>query len=93
MVHPICIPEEPHDDPDKWKRQSVDVIGYADSELTLNNNLKETEMQIYSRKLCDEKVMEAGKKGKLKLAKNLMSSRSTKSFYLQVEDTRMFRPQ
>ena len=92
MVHPICIPEEPHDDPDKRESQTVDVIGYADSELTLNNNLKETEMQIYSRKLCDEKVMEAGKKGKLKLAKNLMS-RSTKSFYLQVEDTRMFRPQ
>ena len=67
-VHPICVPEEPHDDPDKWERQSVDVIGYAYSGFTINNNLKETEMRILNREFCDEKVMEKielGRKGKV----------------------------
>ena len=73
LVHPICVPEEPHDDPDKWERATVDVIGYAHSDSTINNNLKETEMQILDRESCDEKVMEKielGRKGKLKVAKN-----------------------
>ena len=42
-VHPICVPEEGHNDPNKWERQSVDVIGYAYSGFTVNNNLKETD--------------------------------------------------
>ena len=68
MVHPICIPEEPHDDPDKWERVSVDVIGYASSGTTINNNLKVTQMQILNREFCDGEVMEKieeGKKGNL----------------------------
>jgi hypothetical protein len=73
LVHPICVPEEPHDDPDKWKRVSVDVIGYASSGVTINNNLKKTEMRILNREFCDGEVMEkieAGKKGKLQVAKS-----------------------
>ena len=72
-VHPICVPEEAHNDPNKWERQSVDVIGYAYSGFTVNNNLKETEVKILNNELCNDKVrekIEAGKKGKLKVAKN-----------------------
>ena len=72
-VHPICVPEEPHDDPDKWERQSVDVIGYAYSGFTINNNLKETEMRILNREFCDEKVME-----KIELGKNGKVAKNTK---------------
>ena len=70
-VHPICVPEEPTDDPNKWERETVDVIGYAYSGFTVNNNLKETEMKVLNSQFCDEKVkekIELARKGKL--AKN-----------------------
>ena len=70
-VHPICVPEESTDDPNKWERETVDVIGYAYSGFTVNNNLKETEMKVLNSQFCDEKVkekIELARKGKL--AKN-----------------------
>ena len=65
-VHPICVPEEPHNDPNKWERQTLDVIGYAYSGFTVNNNLKETEMQVLNNEFCNDKVrekIEEAKKG------------------------------
>ena len=60
------IPEEPHNDPNKWERQTLDVIGYAYSGFTVNNNLKETEMQVLNNEFCNDKVrekIEEAKKG------------------------------
>ena len=70
-VHPICVPEEPHNDPNKWEGETVDITGYAYSGFTVNNNLKETEVKILNNELCNDKVrekIEAAKKGNV--AKN-----------------------
>ena len=57
LVHPICLPKKPLEDPYQRNGKNVDVVGYADNEdkpLTL----KVTNMEVYSQQLCNDKLQE-----------------------------------
>ena len=79
-VHPICVPEEPHNDPNKWEGETVDVTGYAYSGFTVNNNLKETEVKILNNELCNDKVRE-----KIEAAKKGNVGKNAEQFQSQIE--------
>ena len=79
-VHPICLPVASNTDPNKWRNQDVDILGFStlDKGQSINrgDRLKVATMTVFNQTSCNTKLdIALNKTKKCKyLADNLMMS-------------------
>ena len=55
IVHPLCLPFESNEDPNKWKNFEVEVLGFAtqDFSYTKGDRMKVAKMRVFTQNECN----------------------------------------
>ena len=57
-THPICLPTESNEDPQKWKNRKVEVVGFATDDFsgTKGDTMKVANMDVFTQSTCNAKL-------------------------------------
>jgi hypothetical protein len=59
-IHPICLPVNSNTDPNKWRDQDVDILGFSTLDKGESSNrgdrLKIATMTVYNQTTCNSKL-------------------------------------
>ena len=54
----MCLPFETNENPEKWPRRTVEVVGFATQDFTgsVGDRMKVAQMEVYSHATCNAKI-------------------------------------
>ena len=59
-VHPVCLPIASNSDPNEWKNQDVDILGFSTLDKGASSNrgdrLKVATMTVYNQTTCNSRL-------------------------------------
>ena len=59
-VHPVCLPIASNSDPNKWRNQDVDILGFSTKDKGESSNrgdiLKTARMKVFNQTKCNNKL-------------------------------------
>ena len=59
-IHPICLPVSSNTDPNKWRDQDVDILGFSTLDKGASSNrgdrLKVATMTVYNQTICNSRL-------------------------------------
>ena len=59
-VHPVCLPIASNSDPNKWRNQDVDILGFSTKDKGESSNrgdiLKAARMKVFNQTTCNNKL-------------------------------------
>ena len=55
LVHPLCLPFESNEDPNKWKNTEVEVVGFATQDFSNSkgDRMKVAKMRVFTQDECN----------------------------------------
>ena len=58
VTHPVCLPYESNEDPNRWKDKSVEVVGFATQDFSgsKGDTIKAAHMTVFSQSKCNKKL-------------------------------------
>ena len=73
-VHPVCLPIASNSDPNEWRNQDVDILGFSTKDKGESSNrgdiLKTARMKVFNHTTCNNKL--DTEKNKVKTCKSLL---------------------
>ena len=59
-VHPVCLPIASNSDPNEWRNQDVDILGFSTKDKGESSNrgdiLKTARMKVFNHTTCNNKL-------------------------------------
>ena len=57
-AYAICLPYETNENPQKWSKRTIEVIGFATKDFSgsVADRMKVAEMEVYSHATCNDKI-------------------------------------
>ena len=59
-VHPVCLPIASNSDPNEWRNQDVDILGFSTLDKGASNNrgdkLKSARMKVFNQTTCNNRL-------------------------------------
>ena len=59
-VHPVCLPIASNSDPNEWRNQDVDILGFSTKDKGESSNrgdiLKTARMKVFNQTTCNNKL-------------------------------------
>ena len=58
LTHPVCLPFESKNDPNRWKDRKVEVVGYATKDFSGSKGdvMKAAHMTVFTQSKCNNKL-------------------------------------
>ena len=73
-VHPVCLPIASNSNPNKWRNQDVDILGFSTKDKGESSNrgdiLKTARMKVFNQTICNNKLNT--EKNKVKTCKSFL---------------------
>ena len=73
-VHPVCLPIASNSDPNKWRNQDVDILGFSTLDKGASSNrgdiLKSARMKVFNQTTCNNRL--ETEKNKVKTCKSFL---------------------
>ena len=82
VTYPVCLPISSNEDPNKWDKRKVEVLGYATQDFsnTRGDIMRAAEMDVFTQPKCNEK-----------LEKKLQDNKDCKCITKKIFNARNFR--
>ena len=81
-VHPVCLPIASNSNPNEWRNQDVDILGFSTKDKGESSNrgdiLKTARMKVFNQTICNNKLNT--EKNKVKTCKSFL--KEFKSLFL-----------
>ena len=73
-VHPVCLPIASNSDPNEWRNQDVDILGFSTLDKGASSNrgdiLKSARMKVFNQTTCNNRL--ETEKNKVKTCKSFL---------------------
>ena len=75
-VHPVCLPIASNSDPNEWRNQDVDILGFSTLDKGASSNrgdkLKSARMKVFNQTTCNNRL--ETEKNKVQTCKSFLRS-------------------